>query len=384
MIGTGMTDRDSIMRRVESIAGHPDLTATLSEKLQATDLQSLLLCVFEERAAKLTSGEIWRLGRKHDFVQCCDLDQRKVIAFDHLMYSVVDPRFEAVELSPVSPFGLNAAIASTNQKKVVSTVRNTEVLSDLGTALALEAGNRRARGQAADLRHNAIRLCSSHRALRAQKYDASLGFTPHFRIFGMLTSERNNNSNHRFCVNALYEHIAQYLKIFRLANESGYRIRKLKITVSDLAITDAMIRWHAIDMKVVRGSTANGSGRLFRTEAPFAMIAPHPEQVPAEMIERYAISREIKRLAIIRDSVLERLRGEFFDIDYAFCLDRIGGIGHYSGLCFKIDGVNKDGISFPLVDGGMCDWTGRLLSNAKELSFVSGIGTELFCRHYQS
>jgi hypothetical protein len=384
MTGTSMTHRDSIVRRVESLAGHPNLAAALSQKLQATDLQSLLLCVFEERAARLTSGEIWRLGRKHDFVQCCDLDQRKVIAFDHLLYSAVDPRFEAVELSPVSPFGLNAAIASTNQKKVVSTVRNTEVLSDLGTALALEASKRRADGQAADLDNHAIRLCSSHRALRAQKYDASLGFTPHFRIFGMLTSERNNNANHQFCVNALYEHIAQYLNIFRLANASGYRIGQLKITVSDLAITHAMIGWHGFDMKVVRASTANGSGRLFLAQAPFAMSAPHPEQVPAEMIERYAIAREMKRLATIRDCVLERLRGEFPAFDYAFCLDRIGGIGHYNGLCFKIDGVNKDGISFPLVDGGMCDWTGRLLSNAKELSFVSGIGSELFCRHYQS
>ena len=60
---------EKMIRRIASKVGQPDLASMLSEKLQPTDLQSLLLYVYAVRAAKLTSGDIWRLGRQHHLVQ---------------------------------------------------------------------------------------------------------------------------------------------------------------------------------------------------------------------------------------------------------------------------------------------------------------------------
>ena len=39
---------------------------------------------------------------------------------------------------------------------------------------------------------------------------------------------------------------------------------------------------------------------------------------------------------------------------------------------------------YPLIDGGMTDWTARLISNRKERLLISGIGTEFACKRYRA
>jgi hypothetical protein len=50
--------------------------------------------------------------------------------------------FEAIELAPVAPLGVCAAVALASQNKIVSTVRGTEVVSDPTNVLALECARR--------------------------------------------------------------------------------------------------------------------------------------------------------------------------------------------------------------------------------------------------
>ena len=54
--------------------------------------------------------------------------------------SLLPPEYEPVELSPLAPLGTSSVVGTVHQNKVVSTSRNSEVLSDPTNVLALEAG----------------------------------------------------------------------------------------------------------------------------------------------------------------------------------------------------------------------------------------------------
>jgi hypothetical protein len=55
--------------------------------------------------------------------------------------------------------------------------------------------------------------------------------------------------------------------------------------------------------------------------------------------------------------------------------ERADGRGYYSGLCFKLFGT-WDGDAIELGDGGLVDWTQRLLQSRKERLMISGLSIE--------
>jgi hypothetical protein len=56
--------------------------------------------------------------------------------------------------------------------------------------------------------------------------------------------------------------------------------------------------------------------------------------------------------------------------------DRQAGRGYYTDVCFGVDAVRSDGSRSNLSDGGLVDWTARLLADAKERLLISGLGSE--------
>lgn len=55
--------------------------------------------------------------------------------------------------------------------------------------------------------------------------------------------------------------------------------------------------------------------------------------------------------------------------------ERSSGRGYYIGLCFKVYATIA-GRRFEVADGGLVDWTQKLLNNRKERLFISGIGID--------
>jgi hypothetical protein len=55
--------------------------------------------------------------------------------------------------------------------------------------------------------------------------------------------------------------------------------------------------------------------------------------------------------------------------------DRPGAAGYYAGLCFKAF-ASRAGRLTEIGDGGLVDWTARLLGNRKERLVISGLGIE--------
>jgi hypothetical protein len=57
--------------------------------------------------------------------------------------------------------------------------------------------------------------------------------------------------------------------------------------------------------------------------------------------------------------------------------DRQEGLNYYDGPMLRVSITDREGIRYPIADGGTVPWTQRLLSNAKERLVISGFGLGL-------
>lgn len=315
-MATGIIDR---IRREQAGA---ELFEALAERLNPSDLQSLLLEVYRARAARQSAAGLLTQYERSRFVRPSGVSPRLLVEFDRLAFGLAAPLFEPVELAPVSPLGTTSAVAAVDQNSAVATIRNTEVVSDSTNVLALECALRRREllqspGQARTL----VRLCASHRLVRAQHYDRP-GMLAHFRLFGACTAGRDEGG-YRFEVLALREQLELYLRLLVALAGQGYAFHGLRVALTDLA-----------------------DGR---------------------------------RQAAWQEEVFTPLASQFPDVTFAFDPDRASGRDYYTTACFHIfirDGADAE---HALVDGGFTSWTQQLLNNKKERLLISGIGTESVC-----
>ena len=158
---------DSIVR---SSFGHDQagyLLDLMTRKISPSDLTSLLLLVYDQIVSQRSPADVFRQYDNDRFVCPSNICQRKLTALDSLIFGIVPAEFEAIELSPVAPLGINAVLAHVSQKNVLSTVRNTEVSGDVTSALAIECAKRRRASMLTEPRSTEeVNLCSSQRSIR--------------------------------------------------------------------------------------------------------------------------------------------------------------------------------------------------------------------------
>ena len=201
---------DGHLQRIEREAGVPGLAEALST-MAPTDLKSLLLHVFERQAARRDPAGLLAQYERDGTVSAAPSNH----AVDAAALRAAEG-FEPVEPAPVAPLGLNAVLGRIHQNNVLSTIRNTEVLADPTASLALEAAVRRRRGEAP------VRLCALGRILRLQPIPDLPGYTPHFRLFALVSAGRAQPS-HGFERTALAEHFAVYRRLLDDLGVTGYR-----------------------------------------------------------------------------------------------------------------------------------------------------------------
>src|SRR5215470_11854805 len=148
-----------ITDRIARETGVPRLAEILS-RISGSDLQSLLLEVFQARARRVQPP----FGAT-PLTEPSGVDARKLNEFDRAAFAAAAD-FEAIELSPVGPFGASFALGGIDQNNVVTTIRNTEVLGDSTEALAMECARRRRKDRTKD-----TRLAASQRVIRMQPFD---------------------------------------------------------------------------------------------------------------------------------------------------------------------------------------------------------------------
>jgi len=172
----------------------------LASGLAGTALQSLLLDVMQARAAARSASELVAQFGRDSFCVPAQVDARAMLAIDAKLMAAAAP-FEGIELSPVAPLGACSVVGPTDQNRVLSALRATEVVSDPTNVLALECAQRLRAGATA-----AQHLAASHRVMRAQPVPKLPGYAQHFRLFA-LASAGIEQQDHALTVDALALHV---------------------------------------------------------------------------------------------------------------------------------------------------------------------------------
>lgn len=222
----------------ESRLGAPEFEA-LATGLSGSELCSVLLAVMQRRARGRSPREVLAQYQRDRFCSPAPVDLRTSVALDAHLLEAAAP-FEALELSSVAPLGTCSTVALTDQNRVLSGLRMTEVVSDPTNVLALECALR--------LRENpgaAVHLTSVQRVVRAQPIPRGPGYTQHFRIF-VLASGGQEEKDHGFSVSAVVLHVQTMCRALDRLELHGYAFGRRRIEI----LTTAERR--AVGERVVR------------------------------------------------------------------------------------------------------------------------------------
>ena len=196
----------------------------LASGLAGTALQSLLLEVMQVRAAARDARELVAQYGRDTFCMPAAVDLRDMLAIDAQLLAAADA-FEAIELSPVAPLGACSVVGPTDQHRVLSALRATEVVSDPTNVLALECA-RRLRTQASPAHH----LATSHRVLRAQPVPRLPGYAQHFRLFA-LASGGLERQDHAFTVDTVAMHVRTMLDGLARLEALGHAVGRRRVEI---------------------------------------------------------------------------------------------------------------------------------------------------------
>lgn len=201
--------------------GFEQLAATIA----GSELQSLLLEVMRRRAAARTPADVLAQYRRDRFVRPCPIDQRVLVELDSHLLAAAEG-FDAIELSPVTPLGTSSTVGPTDQHKVLSALRGTEVVSDPTNVLALECAERLRAAPDAP-----VHFATCQRVIRAQALPKDKPhFAAHFKIF-CLASAGRETKDHGFAVDTLAHHITTMLRALDRLEQHGYRFGERRVDI---------------------------------------------------------------------------------------------------------------------------------------------------------
>jgi hypothetical protein len=299
--------------RIQREAGVADLLEILSERIELTDLQSLLLEVYRRRAGRVSARDLLARYADNRFTQPSPVDPVSLASFELRAWDLLPEGYQAIELSPLCPIGTHSAIATVDQNKVVTTIRNTEVVADSTNVLVLEAARRRRRlRQQPGTRSEPVRLAASQRQVRAQMF-AAPGASAHFRLIGLAAAGRDAGS-FAFEAEELRRQIVYIATVIR-SNHPDWQI--------DVALTDlaGRSRW-------------------------------------------------------LEEMLLQRVAENFPEATCRMDPTRISGRGYYVDACYKIFATLPSGESREIGDGGCTTWSRQLHSDDKERTVIAGFGVD--------
>jgi hypothetical protein len=310
---------NKIVERISKECGVSNLLKILSEKISATDLQTILLETYRRRSSKLLPADLMRQYERNRFVQKVSLSPDEIWKFNQLVSRTLPEFYEMVELSPLAPFGVNSAMGKVDQNNAVTTIRNTEICSDNTNVLALECAVRRKKFLRKNTRaKDKVCLASSHRVVRSQLFEESVAFS-HFQLLGLTTAGRDQGS-FGFEIDSLKEHLNFYIRLLKETNHQGYSFDKVRIV--------------------------------------------------------FTAFNEIRQIAV--KSLIQNYKLSQPKISFQMDQKRQGGRGYYKEVGFQIWVSKAADQDYLIVDGGFTDWTQKLLANKKERLLISGMGVERF------
>lgn len=301
-----MQRASQLARIVRSLRADADVLPRLAG-LQSADLRALLLDVAARRAGALRPADILRHFEAQQSLRPAALDAASHRRFVAWAMDLLPEGYRELTLAPHAPLGTSSVLAGFSQDRVMSTIADTEVVSDSTNVLALECARRR-RAQAARREPSPTRLAAAHRMLRPRE-------GAHFGLLALCAAGRDQGS---FA-----------LQLEALGEQLGWHLR--------------VIAGHAphLELEVLLTDLSDG-----------------------------------RRRSGLRERLIVPMQAEWPGVRWSFDDAREAGRGYYVETCFAINAVRQDGWRENLSDGGLTDWTARLLSDDKEWLLISGLGSE--------
>lgn len=311
-----MKMNDRIADRISRELGVPDLVEVLAERVTGSELNSLLLAVYDRRVRNLRAPALLQQYRKNRFVQPSELDMIALLEQElQTLRFWKGCGFEPVELSPAAQWGSCSVVGTVSQNKIVSATRQTEIVADATNSIALHIADLRRKGE---LPAGApARFCTVHRHIRTQEIKGGKGFTAHFKI-GCLVSAGRDQGDHRWECQALREQMQAFQSLFG----EVFKVERI---------------WWKLQQ---RGGYEGGVPLIDRL---------------AEYIEKEmpGIELKIEKFPLPND--------------------------YYRGIQFKMI-IDMAGKEWEIADGGFVDWTQQLLEDRKERLLIGGFGLDLLFR----
>jgi hypothetical protein len=361
----------------------PDIFDRLGE-LTPRELQAAILEDSARRAGSLAAADVIRQYEDSGLTEPCELDQREILRFSAFVAHNVPAHFDMVELSPVTTFGVNAALAGISQRNILTASRGTEVLADGVTALTLAAAQqRRANPRVVE----PIHLGTLQRELRTQRHEQP-GFTAHFHALSLVSTERTRDSD-AFSAQTFTDHVATYLDIIEQSSATGYQVGDTKVALSNIRIAELLVKNLGLNREEIMRHTQTPGFNLFD-----ACSIPLPKAVAIDELEAVAeslpyelafLKRPLLHTSRLFTPLIARVAAEHGGrAQVYYDLSRHAGIGYYQNACVKISAANAAGEYYPLVDIGSNDWLAKVTNNKDDRLITGGMGTELLMKQFKA
>jgi hypothetical protein len=163
---------DDIAQRIAKSAGEADLVDTLAAKISGSELHSILLAVLKQRVGKVEKAA---LMQPSPVTKACDLDGRLLNKIEGLTYAAA-AGYDAIELSPLNPFGAVPVLTGLDLANILSTVRAFECASDPTVGMALECARRRKKNGGAQVCNTSLHQSTCGALPHASKSCLHLSF----------------------------------------------------------------------------------------------------------------------------------------------------------------------------------------------------------------
>lgn len=168
-----------------------DIVNVLSNELSGSELNSVLLNVFNKRVQQETPSTLLKKYEDNKLVRPAQIDVLKYKEDELNCYKIIASKgFEPIELSPVAQLGTSSVIATVDQKKVLTALRNTEVQSDPTNAIALHYALLKKKDALEDKAYNYSNIS---RLVRTQAF-SNPNFTPHFSVICLISCGKDSGS----------------------------------------------------------------------------------------------------------------------------------------------------------------------------------------------
>jgi len=195
--------KSEIIEKIEQKTGIKDIVELLGTRLSGSELNSLLLDVFNQNLEGQSPALLLKQYERNRFVHPADADMIDLLRLElQVLESFQKLNFQPIELSPAAQLGSCSVMGPADQKKIVSATRNTEIMADATNSMALHIASLKKSGN-----NGPFNFCTVHRHTRGQQFKEK-GYNAHFKIGCMVSSGKDTGSYQFECDNLLKHFIA--------------------------------------------------------------------------------------------------------------------------------------------------------------------------------